>query len=145
MGSIVVRCLLICIVAAVLAVTQEEKVFDLGQLSQYQGNGKLPDLSGKVIWMSGKEGAGFHVALSPDAQDEVRKTLIGCEKTDDKCYQERSGWKKLYEGLPTALMAGSLTVTPMVNALLSSDPPYVVLKGPLAWQRLVAHWTTSFS
>ncbi|KAG7055994.1 hypothetical protein JMJ77_0008445 [Colletotrichum scovillei] len=88
MGSAVVRCLFICIVAAVFAVTQEEKVFDLGQLSQYQGNGELPDLSGKVIWMSGKEGAGFHVALSPDAQDEVRKTLIGCEKTDDKCYQE---------------------------------------------------------
>lgn len=38
MGSTVVRYLFICIIAAVLAVAQEEKVFDLGQLSQYQGN-----------------------------------------------------------------------------------------------------------
>jgi hypothetical protein len=47
-----------------------------------------PQPSGNTIWISGKEGDGFDIVLSPDAQAKVEGILEGCGTAEDTCYQE---------------------------------------------------------
>lgn len=41
--------------------------------------------------MSGTDGQGFQIALSPDVQTKVEGALNGCQQADDKCYQDIMG------------------------------------------------------
>jgi hypothetical protein len=45
-------------------------------------------LVGNTVWLSGKEGEGFDVVLSQDAQSRVEGVLDGCGTADNTCYQE---------------------------------------------------------
>jgi hypothetical protein len=40
------------------------------------------------VWISGKEGDGFDIALSPDAEAKVRGVLEACVVPDQKCYED---------------------------------------------------------
>ncbi|KAI0004056.1 hypothetical protein F4779DRAFT_630464 [Xylariaceae sp. FL0662B] len=72
-----------------LAAVGLTEVLDLGKLDQYNGKVKKPpSLNGNSVWLSGNEGDGYDVVLSPDAKAKIHGILEGCGKTDNKCYQE---------------------------------------------------------
>ncbi|KAF2692023.1 hypothetical protein K458DRAFT_482650 [Lentithecium fluviatile CBS 122367] len=64
--------------------------FDFGALDQYTPKDpNPPPLRANTIWFSGtEEDGGFEVGLSPDIKAKVQGVLEGCDKLDDKCYQE---------------------------------------------------------
>ena len=81
------------------------EVLDLGQLDQYKAitvrktrfdpntmltlqQQDVPNLGGTTVWVSGKEGDGFDVELSPDAKAKIQGVFDGCGKADDHYYQD---------------------------------------------------------
>lgn len=43
---------------------------------------------GNTIWISGQDGDGYDIALSPDTQSQVQGSLSGCGTTEDNCYNK---------------------------------------------------------
>ncbi|KAK3317193.1 hypothetical protein B0T19DRAFT_434438 [Cercophora scortea] len=64
-------------------------IFDLGKLDQYKARVQnVPQLGGTTVWISGKEGDGFDIALSPDAKAKIQGVFDGCGDDANHCYQE---------------------------------------------------------
>jgi hypothetical protein len=61
---------------------------DFAESSTDSSQESTPQLGGTTVWVSGREGDGFHVALSPDAKAKVQGTLDACDETDNSCYQD---------------------------------------------------------
>ncbi|KAF2494344.1 hypothetical protein BU16DRAFT_563268 [Lophium mytilinum] len=75
-----------------LATSGLADVLDLGDLNQYnKRKDGPPSLSGTTVWISGKEGDGFDVALSPDAEAKIQGVLEACLVPDQKCYEDVNG------------------------------------------------------
>ncbi|KAB5578286.1 hypothetical protein GE09DRAFT_1089179 [Coniochaeta sp. 2T2.1] len=73
---------------SVLILTSAE-VLDLGQLDQYKPRLPIaPKVGGNTLWVSGKEGDGFDIELSPDTRAKLQGVFDGCGVADDHCYQD---------------------------------------------------------
>lgn len=48
----------------------------------------VPQLGGTTVWVSGKQGDGFDIELSPDAKAKIHGVFDACGVADNDCYQE---------------------------------------------------------
>jgi hypothetical protein len=48
----------------------------------------VTQLGGTTVWVSGKEGDGFDIELSPDAKAKIQGVFDACGVADNHCYQD---------------------------------------------------------